>query len=117
MTLGILGSMVWDRIDHPGSGTMEGWGGISYSLAAAAVALPPGWIIRPLVKLGVDLADSGRAFLDGIPGIVLEPGVATTSHPQNRVHLRYKDEHHRDECLTGGVPPWSWQELEPRIQG
>lgn len=117
MTLGVLGSMVWDLIDHPSGDRVEGWGGISYSLAAAAAALPRGWQVRPLIKLGDDLADSARTFLRQIPGLGLDEGLATTAAPQNRVHLRYLDRDHRHECLTGGVPAWSWEELAPRLRG
>lgn len=117
MRLGILGSMVWDRIEHPDAPVVERWGGIAYSLAAAAAALPDGWRIRPIVKLGEDLEERARSFLDGIPGLELDAGLATTTEPNNRVHLRYRDRHHRHECLTGGVPAWTWDELEPRLEG
>lgn len=117
MTLGILGSMVWDLIEHPEGPVVERWGGISYSLAAAAVALPDGWRIRPVVKLGEDLAAPAHAFMAGIPGLDLGPGLATTPEPNNRVRLRYVDRHNRHESLTGGVPPWTWEELEPRLDG
>ncbi len=117
MTLGILGSMVWDLIEHPEAPVVETWGGISYSLAAAAAALPEDWRIRPIVKLGEDLEDPARAFMAGIPGLDVGPGLATTPEPNNRVRLRYRDRHHRDESLTGGVPPWTWEELEPRLDG
>ncbi|HUG42103.1 MAG TPA: PfkB family carbohydrate kinase [Longimicrobiales bacterium] len=117
MTLGILGSMVWDRIEHPDAPVVDRWGGIAYSLAAGAAALPAGWRIRPLIKLGEDLADAARAFLKSIPGLELGGGLARTPHPNNRVHLRYRDRHQRSEFLTGGVPAWAWEELEPRIAG
>ena len=117
MTLGVLGSMVWDRIEHPEAPVVERWGGIAYSLAAAAAALPDGWRIRPLIRIGDDLADAALDFLRGIPGLDLEPGILRTPHPNNRVHLRYRDRHHRLESLTGGVPPWTPEELLPRLDG
>ncbi|MBW3552090.1 MAG: hypothetical protein KY466_01200 [Gemmatimonadetes bacterium] len=117
MNLGFLGSMVWDRIEHPDAPVVERWGGIAYSLAAGAAALPVGWRIRPIIKLGRDLADEAIRFLQGIPGLALGPGIATTERPNNRVHLRYRDRHHRTEFLTGGVPAWTWDELEPRLEG
>ncbi len=114
--LGVLGTMVWDRIEHPDGATVERWGGITYSLAAAAAAVPAGWGIRPIIKVGRDLAARGRAFLDSVPG--LEQGaVVEVAEPNNRVHLRYQDRHHREEQLTGGVPGWSWPELEPHVEG
>lgn len=117
MTLGFLGSMVWDRIEHPDAPVVERWGGIAYSLAAGAAALPPGWRIRPIIRLGRDLADEAIRFLEEIPGLALGPGIATTARPNNRVHLRYRDRHHRAEFLTGGVPAWTWEELEPGLDG
>jgi sugar/nucleoside kinase (ribokinase family) len=116
MRLGVLGSMVWDRIDHPDGGPVERWGGIAYSLAAAAAALPAGWSVRPIVKVGRDLAADARAFMGALPGLELPGGVRETPERNNRVHLRYRDRHHRDEHLTGGVPPWDWAELEPLLR-
>ena len=117
VTLGVLGTMVWDRIDHPDGEVVERWGGISYSLAALAAAAPEGWTIRPLIRLGADLADRGRAFLASLPQVAPEAGVVEVPEPNNRVYLRYTDRHDRDEQLTGGVGPWPWSELEPRLQG
>lgn len=117
MRIGVLGSMVWDRIEHPDGPPVERWGGISYSLAAAAAALPPGWAIRPIIKLGRDLAARATAFLEGIPGLEPEDGLLLTDDPTNRVVLRYRDRHHRDEQLSGGVGPWTWAQLAPRLEG
>lgn len=117
MKVGVLGTMVWDRIDHPDAGPVERWGGISYSLAAAAAALPDGWSVRPLVKVGEDLEREARGFLDTVPGLERPGGVVAVPEPNNRVHLRYRDRQHRHETLTGGVPGWSWDELEPWLEG
>lgn len=117
MRIGILGSMVWDRIDHPDAPPVERWGGIAYSLAAAAAALPSGWAIRPIVQVGRDLAADAEAFFRTVPGLDTTDGVRVVDAPNNRVHLRYRDREHRHECLTGGVPPWRWSELEPRLEG
>ncbi len=117
MRLGVIGSMVWDRIDHPDNDTVEGWGGVAYSVIAAAAAAPADWVIRPIVKLGRDLAEEATALLASVQGVELEPGVMTTPEPNNRVHLRYLDRHERHEFLTGGVPPWRWNELAPALDG
>lgn len=115
--VGVLGSMVWDRIDHPDGERVERWGGIAYSLAAAAAALPADWVIRPIIKLGCDLAADARAFLEAVPGLELPGGVVEVDSPSNRVHLRYRDRHERQEVLTGGVPAWRWQELAEQLAG
>lgn len=117
MRLGVLGTMVWDRIDHPDSEIVEGWGGVAYSLAAAAAAAPSDWVIRPIVKVGDDLADEARRFMTSLPGVELGPGVVRTDAPNNRVRLEYIDRDHRHEFLTGGVPAWRWTELEPVLEG
>ena len=117
MTVGVLGTMVWDRIEHPDGEAVERWGGISYSLAAAAAAVPDGWTIRPILKLGRDLAEPGHALLETIPGLERPGGVVEVDAPNNRVHLRYRDRHDRDEYLTGGVPGWGWDELAPYLDG
>jgi hypothetical protein len=109
--------MVWDRIEHPDVEPVERWGGISYSLAAAAAALPDGWTVRPIIKVGRDLARGARDFLDRLPGLERPGGVAVASEPNNRVHLRYYDRHRRVERLSGGVPTWEWSELEPHLHG
>jgi sugar/nucleoside kinase (ribokinase family) len=117
MRLGVLGSMVWDRIDHPDGEPVERWGGISYSLAAAAAAVPAGWMIRPIVKVGRDLAAEALAFMESVPGLERPGGVLETPEPNNRVHLSYRDRDHRDERLSGGVSGWEWAELEPLLHG
>lgn len=117
MRLGVLGTMVWDRIEHPDGAPVERWGGIAYSLAAAAAAAPAGWTIRPLVKVGRDLAGEADRFLRQVPGLDRERGVVVVDEPNNRVRLVYLDRHHRKEHLTGGVSGWRWDELSPLLVG
>lgn len=116
MRLGILGTMVWDRIDHPDGDRIERWGGISYSLAAAAAAAPQGMMLRPLIKVGHDRAEEAHAFLATLP-LESTDGVLEVPEPTNRVHLRYRDRHHREEVLSGGIGGWSGAQLEPHLEG
>src|SRR4029077_20926247 len=37
-------------------------------------------------------------------------------HPNNRVVLHYQSSTRRTECLTGGIPGWSWAELGPMVR-
>ncbi|HSH76222.1 MAG TPA: hypothetical protein VLA09_11105, partial [Longimicrobiales bacterium] len=64
-TLGVVGTLVWDRITARDGRTepVEEWGGIGYALAALSASLPQGWRVLPIVKLGRDLAEEGRRFL------------------------------------------------------
>jgi hypothetical protein len=117
--LGVLGTMIWDRICGVGDGAdpVEEWGGISYSLEALSVALPPGWAIRPIQRLGEDLAHEALAYLSSIPGVESWSGIQVTPGVQPRVELRYQDQKARVEVPSGGVPPWTWAELEPLLEG
>ena len=116
-TLGVLGTLVWDRIwDRDGrSEPIEEWGGIGYALGALSVSIPEGWRLLPILKLGRDLAEDGRRFVQSIPGVD-DSGIIVVPEPNNRVELRYQDDARRMERLTGGVPPWTWPELAPVVE-
>lgn len=109
--------MVWDRIHARDGRTVpiEEWGGITYALAAAAAAQPEGWQVVPIVKIGRDLWDRGLAFLNQLPGIDANDGIRAVAEPNNRVELRYKESERRFERMSGGVPPWTFAELEPLL--
>lgn len=115
--LGVLGTLVWDTIRARGGRRqpVEEWGGIAYALAGAAAALPPGWEVAPLVKVGRDLGEEGLRFLRRIPGVRCRDGVRVVPEPNNRVELLYQDRERRSERLSGGVPPWEWSELAPAL--
>lgn len=115
--LGVLGTMVWDTISgrDPMSPTVEEWGGIAYALSALSASRPEGWEIVPLVKVGQDLAGEADAFLRTISGLSRGARFAAVPEMNNRVTLRYQSLQRRTERLTGGVPPWSWDELGPMV--
>lgn len=124
-TLGVVGTLVWDTIHRRGKRQLpvEEWGGIGYALESLAASLPDGWRIRPVLKVGRDLSEAAFRYLREIPGVEVEPGVMVVPEPNNRVELTYLDGadgpsgDRRRERLTGGVPPWRWLELAPRIHG
>lgn len=119
MRLGVLGTMVWDRI-HARDGRsepIEEWGGISYALAATSAALPAGWELVPIIRIGRDLSERALQFIRSLPGVDSETGVVVVPEPNNRVELRYRDQERRCERLTGGVGHWPWPELEPLLGG
>ena len=116
--LGLLGTMVWDRI-HARDGRavpVEEWGGVGYALAAAAAARPENWTIVPIVKIGADLQEAAWHFLRRLPGLDFEHGVRIVPDPNNRVELRYQDRERRCERMTGGVPPWPFEELAAIVE-
>lgn len=112
----MVGTLVWDTIvrdDRPAP--VEEWGGIGYALEGLCAALPEGWEVRPLIKVGRDLSESALRFLRTLPNVRVEPGVVVVPEPNNRVEIRYDGPERRAERLRGGVPPWLWPELKPLL--
>jgi len=116
--LGVIGTLVWDRIfaRDERSEPVEEWGGIAYALEALTAAPPRGWLVVPVIKVGRDLAEHAGRFLRDLPGMDLETGIRIVPEPNNRVELRYQDQERRCEHMSGGVPPWTWLELEPVVR-
>ena len=117
-TLGIMGTLVWDRIvpSASPSDALEGWGGIAYALVAAAAVLPSGWTLRPLIKVGDDFDERARPLLRSLPRLD-SSSMLTVRAPNNRVELRYHSDADRTERLSGGVPGWSAVELRRACTG
>jgi pfkB family carbohydrate kinase len=115
--LGVVGTMVWDTIRGrtPGQPTVEEWGGIAYALAALDAALPEGWEVVPLVKVGRDMAAKANGFLRSLQRTTPHARFLEVPEHNNRVVLSYIDNQRRCEQLTGGVPGWTWPELGPLV--
>ncbi len=116
--LGVVGTMVWDTIYRrdPEARPVREWGGIAYALAALEASLSPEWRIVPLIKVGRDFAREANAFLSGLSHLAPAARFVEVPEPNNQVILRYDSESRRAERLTGGVPPWSWDELGPMVR-
>jgi hypothetical protein len=116
--LGVIGSFVWDVIHGrpPHSAPVQEWGGITYSLGALDAALPDGWEIVPIMKIGSDLAVRATQFLSRLHRVADDAALVEVPYPNNRVELRYISEERRTEVLTGGVPGWNWAALQPLIR-
>ena len=116
--LGVVGTLVWDTITCPDGhpGQLEVWGGVAYSLSAFEAALPDGWEIVPIIKVGSDLSESAWRLLRSIPRMDVETGVRVVPDPNNQVELVYTSPARRSERLIGGIPPWEWTELGPLVR-
>lgn len=115
--VGVLGTLVWDTIHHPHRAEpAEQWGGLVYSLAAWSAAVPDGWEVVPLVKVGSDLMDDAREFCETLAEGFGE-ALRAVPEPNNRVELRYIGVAEREETLTGGVPSWAGDELVEATAG
>jgi sugar/nucleoside kinase (ribokinase family) len=117
--LGVLGTMIWDTIvgRDPPAGTVEEWGGIAYALAGLDAALPAGWEMVPLVKVGRDLAPRAQVFIRGLDRLSRAARFIEVPDPNPRVRLTYLSEDRRCEGLTGSIPTWTWAELGPLVLG
>jgi sugar/nucleoside kinase (ribokinase family) len=109
--------MVWDTIvgRDPAEPPLEEWGGIGYALAGLDAALPEGWEVVPLIKVGRDLAAPAQKFLAGLSCVGAGTRFVEVPEPNPRVKLLYQAEGRCCEGLRGGVPPWSWAELGPMV--
>ncbi|HEY3285791.1 MAG TPA: carbohydrate kinase family protein [Gemmatimonadaceae bacterium] len=115
--VGVLGTFVWDVIYGRDVRTapVQEWGGITYALAGFDAALPDDWEIVPIMKVGDDLSREARTFLSTLRRLAADAAPVLVPYPNNRVELRYVDAERRSEVLTGGVPGWTWQGLQPLV--
>lgn len=115
--LGILGTLVWDRIHPPpgspgaGDDPHEDWGGITYSLEAFEAARSGDWMCLPIAKVGTDLFDQAIDRVSSLAGVESVEALLRVPENNNRVDLHYSDSADRCEHLRGGVPAWTWEEL------
>jgi len=116
--LGVVGTMVWDRIYRgaPETEPVEEWGGIAYALAGLEAALPASWCFVPLVRVGRDLAPQAGAFLRELTRPASASRFIEVPSSNNRVTLRYVGNERRSEQMAGGVPGWTWAELGPLVR-
>jgi sugar/nucleoside kinase (ribokinase family) len=117
--LGIVGTFVWDVIHGRDvrSGPVEEWGGIAYALGALDAALPEGWEVVPIVKVGADLWPRAQEFLRTLRRVAPDASLVEVPYPNNRVELFYYSNERRSEVLRGGVPGWTWPGLAPVVAG
>src|SRR6476469_1727388 len=115
--VGVIGSFVWDVIHgrDPHDAPVEEWGGITYTLGAFDAALPEGWEMVPLAKVGFDLASRARDFVRDLDTAAADAAPIEVPHHNNRVSLHYQSDERRCEHLSGGVPPWTWLGLKPLL--
>ena len=116
--LGVIGSLVWDVIHSrdPAAPPVEEWGGIAYALGGIDAALPPGWEIVPLIKVGHDMAPRAADFFRTLHRMPDSTRPIVVPVPNNRVVLHYQSAERRCERMAGGVPPWTWEELGPMVR-
>ena len=119
--LGIIGTFVWDRIHAPEDAEgrrgepHEDWGGIAYSLEAFAAARRDDWACLPIAKVGADAFEPIIQRVSSMDGVASLDGLISVPEQNNTVDLYYSDPSDRCERLQGGVPGWTWPELERHV--
>lgn len=116
--LGVLGTMVWDKVFRPGEQTpTESWGGLSYALEAFCAALPEGWDIVPILRVGPDRVESAREYLGGMERLGTLSGVLESPFEAVTVERHYLGDWRRKERLLGRELPWGREELSSLLSG
>jgi sugar/nucleoside kinase (ribokinase family) len=115
----VIGTFVWDVIHGRDVRTapVEEWGGIAYALGALDAALPAGWEVVPIIKVGADLWPRANEFLRALRRAAPDAALVEVPYPNNRVELYYYSTERRSEILRGGVPGWTWPGLAPLVGG
>jgi len=110
--------MVWDTIYGRGAEVepVQEWGGICYALAALEAALPDDWQLVPLIKVGSDFASRANQYLTSLTHRAAAARFVEVPEPNNQVTLRYEALDRVAEHMSGGVPPWRWEELGPMVR-
>ncbi|MGH7564684.1 MAG: PfkB family carbohydrate kinase [Gemmatimonadota bacterium] len=111
----MTGTVVEDTIDTVDGVRIEDLGGISYALHGLSAFLPPDYAAHAVFGVGGDALERVREELGELMGIELG-GLEPVRCVNNKVHLEYHRDGTRDETLTGGVPPLSWEFLEPWLE-
>ncbi len=113
----MLSTLVCDVIHGPPPSydVSQGWGGVAYGVSGLGAALDEAWEMIPFIKVGADVADDARAWLSAVPGMCAAPSLRVVPEPNNRSELRYLSAEHRTEQMSGGVPPWTFDELQPLL--
>ncbi len=111
--VGVIGTLVWDVIHAPPPALQrtEGWGGLAYALSGLDAALADDWEIVPLIKVGADVAAGATRFVAGLRHAAPDAALVEVPAPNDRSELWYYTEERRHEQRSGGVPPWTWDDL------
>jgi sugar/nucleoside kinase (ribokinase family) len=112
MRIAILGTITCDTIFQPQGGASESYGGLLYSILPLAMLAEPGTMIMPVVNLGRDVEGPVRAILSRHEQVSQE-GIRVVPERNNRVLLRYTSEGEREEVQQGGLPPLTFEQIEP----
>lgn len=115
LRVGVTGTIVEDTIDTVDGVRIEDLGGIAYALHGLDAFLPDGAVAHPVLEVGRDAIDRVRDELRGLRALSAGD-FRPVRHVNNKVQLVYHSDGSRDETLTGGVPPASWNLYEPWLE-
>lgn len=111
---GVTGTAVEDTIVRPGEPPARDMGGIYYAVHTLCSFLSDRAIVTPVLAVGADAYDRVRDDFAALPGVETT-GLSVVDEVNNKVLLEYRGPEEREETLTGGVLPLSWETLEPWV--
>lgn len=111
MNIGVIGTVIDDRIHSLEGEVIRALGGILYTILPMRAFLPERCRIVPIMHVGHDLFDRVRELLDDLPEV--ETGwIVREECENNRVDLYYRTREERIEVSTRGVSPLLIDELD-----
>lgn len=112
----IVGTVNRDTLLFPEGRRTESLGGLTYTIAALAMLFGDKLEVVPVCRVGVGLEEELPRFLEQLPG-VNTTGLQYCAEPADQVTLQIKDEQHKLELRSGGVPPVDERMLLPWLEG
>lgn len=111
MKIGVVGTIIKDRI-YPSKGNeIRSFGGIFYTLSILGNLLSKADEIYPVCHLGFDIYDEIIKRLSQYKNIRTS-GIKKASQKNTAVRLVYKDQENRDEFLTNILPPIEFDHIQ-----
>lgn len=114
MTLTIIGHFCLDLIHHADENEVRSYGGIFFSIAAAANVLAATDRVRPVFGVGRAEYDELIERLSTYSNVDTS-GVFKTPGPTNQVHLMYGDDTRRVECSRHIADPVPWKRIKSAL--
>jgi sugar/nucleoside kinase (ribokinase family) len=110
-TVGVIGTVIDDRIHDLRGNVTRALGGILYTILPLRAFLPERYRVIPVMHVGHDLYERIVRLLGRLPAVETT-WVMRQGHENNRVDLLYRNREDRIEISTKGVSPLSDRELD-----
>jgi sugar/nucleoside kinase (ribokinase family) len=114
MNLTVIGHLCIDVIHHADGTETNSYGGIFFSIAAAANLLGSSGTVLPVFGVGKNEYDALIERLKSYPNVDTS-GIFKFNGPTNQVHLIYENNSERVECSKNIADPIPWKKIRPYL--